>query len=116
MVFVRIYRPIKLFVGENLRHDNLRDDWKKIAWIDIDEKWFYMRTRKKKKYHEEQKRTKTAIKSKRFIDKVMGPCAVGRPQGDFDGTIGIYRCSEKRQAERTASFTHAASGMKLTAR
>ena len=23
---------------ENLRHDNLRDDWKKVAWIDIDEK------------------------------------------------------------------------------
>ena len=89
---------------ENLRHDNLRDDWKKIAWIDIDEKWFYMRTRKKKKYHDGQKRTKTAIKSKRFIDKVMGLCAVGRPQGDFDGIIGIYRCSEKRQAERNSKF------------
>ena len=89
---------------ENLRHDNLRDDWKKVAWIDIDEKWFYMRTRKKKKLHEGQKRSKTAVKSKRFIDKVMGLCAVGRPQGDFDGIIGIYRCSEKRQAERNSKF------------
>ena len=89
---------------ENLRHDNLRDDWKKIAWIDIDEKWFYMRTRKKKKLHSEQKETKTAIKSKRFIEKVMGLCAVGRPQGDFDGIIGIYRCSEKRRAKRNSKF------------
>jgi hypothetical protein len=89
---------------ENLRHDNLRDDWKKVAWIDIDEKWFYMRTRKKKKLHNGQKKSKTAIKSKRFIDKVMGLCAVGRPQGDFDGIIGIYRCSEKRQAERNSKF------------
>jgi hypothetical protein len=89
---------------ENLRHGKLRDDWKKIAWIDIDEKWFYMRTRKKKKLHSEQKKTKTAIKSKRFIEKVMGLCAVGRPQGDFDGIIGIYRCSEKRRAKRNSKF------------
>jgi hypothetical protein len=63
-----------------------------------------MRTRKKKKMHKDQKRPKTAIKSKRFIDKVMGLGAVGRPQGDFDGIFGIYRCSEKRQAERNNKF------------
>ena len=34
----------------------------------------------------------------------MGLCAVGRPQGDFDGIIGIHRCSEKRQAERNSKF------------
>jgi len=63
-----------------------------------------MRTRKKKKLHNGQKKSKTAIKSKRFIDKAMGLCAVGRPQGDFDGIIGIYRCSEKWQAERNSKF------------
>ena len=63
-----------------------------------------MRTQKKKKLHKGQEETKTAIKSKRFIEKVMGLCAVGRPQGDFDGIIGIYRCSEKRQAKRNSKF------------
>jgi hypothetical protein len=54
-----------------------------------------------------EKTKKTAVKSKRFIDKVMGLCAVGRPQGDFDGILGVYRCSEKKQAERNSGF-HAA--------
>ena len=30
----------------------------------------------------------------------MGLCAVGRPQGDFDGMIGIYRCSENTGTQK----------------
>jgi transposase len=43
--------------SENLRHPHMKDDWK-VAWIDIDEKWFYMRTRKKRKLHSGQKKPK----------------------------------------------------------
>ena len=59
------------FGSENLRYPHVKDDWK-VAWIDIDEKWFYTRTRKKRKVHSGQEKTKTAVKSKRHIDKVMG--------------------------------------------
>ena len=83
----------------------MKDDWK-VAWIDIDEKWFYMRTRKKRKLHSEQEKPRTALQSKRHIDKVMGLCAVGRPQGDFNGIVGIYRCAEMKVAQR-ASVYHA---------
>ena len=44
------------------------------------------------------------MKSKRHIDKVMGLCAAGRPQGDFNGILGIYRCSETKEAQRASKF------------
>ena len=84
----------------------MKSDWK-VAWIDIDEKWFYMRTRKKKKLHSGQKKSRTPVKTKRFIDKVMGLCAVGRPQGDFKGILGIYRCSETKRAARNSVYHRA---------
>ena len=62
-----------------------------------------MRTRKKKKLQCGQK-TFTAVKSKRFIDKVMGLCAVERPQGDFNGIVGIYRCSQHKRENRKSKY------------
>lgn len=51
--------------------------------------------REETKHHRGRKRSKTAVKSKRFINKVTGLCAIGRPQEDFSGIHGIYRCSQK---------------------
>ena len=63
--------------------------------------------RKKRKLHSGQKKPKTAVKSKRFMDKVMGLCAVGRPKGDFKGIIEIYRCSQRKRAERKSKYHEA---------
>ena len=108
------------FGSKNLRYPHVKDDWK-VAWIDIDEKKFYMRTRK---LHIGQEKPKTAVKSNRHIDKVMGLCAVGRPQGDFNGIVGIYRCAEMKEALKTSKFhavgvmrfTQSVTGMKSTVR
>ena len=62
------------FGSENLRYPHVKDDWK-VVWIDIDEKWFYMRTQKKRKLRSGLEESKTAVKSKRHIDKVMVLCA-----------------------------------------
>ena len=43
-----------------------------------------------------------ATKSKRFVQKVMGLCAVARPCGDFNGRLGMYRCARKKVAERNS--------------
>ena len=47
------------FGSGNLRYPRVKDDWK-VAWIDIAEKWFYVRTRKKRKLHSEQEKPRTA--------------------------------------------------------
>ena len=89
---------------ENLRYPNV-DSRKKVGWIDIDEKWWDMlRKRPVKVYPGQQRRTRVPTKSKRFVQKVMGLCAVARPCGDFDGRIGMYRCARKKVAQRNSKY------------
>ena len=73
---------------KNLRYPNVLN--RKVGWVDIDEKWWDMLRKRAVKVHPGQhRRTRVPTKSKRFVQKVMGLCAVARPCGDFDGRIGI---------------------------
>ena len=74
------------------------DDWH--SHVDIDEKWFYTLTRKRKRkvdpeWAEEGGPGRTPISSKSHIPKVMFLSAIGRPCAarKFDGRLGIWRCS-----------------------
>ena len=75
------------------------DDWH--AHVDIDEKWFYTLTRKRKRkvdpeWAEEGGPGRTPIPYlKSHIPKVMFLSAIGRPNAahKFDGRLGIWRCS-----------------------
>ena len=88
---------------ENLRYPNVLN--RKVGWIDIDEKWWDMlRKRAVKVYPRQQRRTRVQTKSKRFVQKVMGLCAVARPCGDFDGRLGMYRCTRKKVALRSSKY------------
>ena len=89
---------------ENLRYPNVAKT-KKVGWIDIDEKWWDMLRKRAVKVHPGQhRRTRVPTKSKRFVQKVMGLCAVARPCGDFDGRIGMYRCARRKVAQRNSKF------------
>ena len=73
--------------------------------MDIDEKWWHMlRKRAVKVYPGQQRRIRVQTKSKRFVQKVMGLCAVARPCGDFNGRLGMYRCARKKVAERNSKY------------
>jgi len=76
----------------------------KVGWIDIDEKWFEMRTRRMLKLPEGKKRPRCAVQSRKYVKKVMGLSAVGRPCGDFDGRIGIYRVARDKIALRNSKY------------
>ena len=75
------------------------DDWH--AHVDIDEKWFYTLTRKRKRkvdpeWAEEGGPSRTPIPYlKSHIPKVMFLSVIGRPNAaqKFDGRLGIWRCS-----------------------
>ena len=75
------------------------DDWH--AHVDIDEKWFYTLTRKRKRkvdpeWAEEGGPGRTPIPYlKSHIPKVMFLSVIGRPNAaqKFDGRHGIWRCS-----------------------
>jgi len=74
------------------------DDWH--AHVDIDEKWFYTLTRKRKRkvdpeWAEEGGPGRTPIPSKSHIPKVMFLSAISRPSTahKFDGRLGCWRCS-----------------------
>jgi len=75
-----------------LRH--CANDWE--AYVDIDEKWFYTLTRKRKRkfdpgWAEEGGPGRTPIQSKSHIPKVMFTCAIARPNRahKFDGRLGM---------------------------
>ena len=88
---------------ENLRYPNVFN--KKVGWIDIDEKWWDMLKKRLMKVHPgQQRRTRVQTKSKRFVQKVMGLCAVARPCGDFNGRLGMYQCARKKVAERNSKY------------
>ena len=88
---------------ENLRYPNVLN--KKVGWVDIDEKWWDMLKKRLMKVHPgQQEQTRVATKSKRFVQKVMGLCAVARPYGDFNGRLGMYRCARKKVAERNSKY------------
>ena len=90
---------------KNLRYPNVLN--RKVGWVDIDEKWWDMLRRDLMKVHPgQQGQTRVATKSKRFVQKVMGLCAVARPCGDFDGRLGMYRCARKRLRSETANITN----------
>ena len=88
---------------ENLRYPNILN--KKVGWVDIDEKWWDLLRKRAVKVHPgQQRRTRVPTKSKRFVQKVMGLCAVARPCGDFDGRLGMYRCARKKVAQRNSKY------------
>ena len=88
---------------ENLRYPNVLN--KKVGWVDIDEKWWDMLKKRLMKVHPgHQGQTRVATKSKRFVQKVMGLCAVARPCGDFNGRLGMYRCARKKVAQRNSKY------------
>ena len=77
---------------------HLSNDWE--AHIDVDEKWFYTATRKRKtkvdpQWAAEGGPGRRPCSSKRHIPKVMFMAAVAKPnpQQRFDGRIGCFRCS-----------------------
>ena len=83
------------------------DDWH--AHVDIDEKWFYTLTRKRKRkvdpeWAEEGGPGRTPISSKSHIPKVMFLSAIGRPCAarKFDGRLGIWRCSVPDVTKRSS--------------
>jgi len=89
---------------ENLRYPNVSKR-KKVGWIDIDEKWWDMlRARDVKSYPGQPQGTRVSTKNKRFVQKVMGLCAVARPCGNFDGRIGMFRCARKKVAQRNSKY------------
>jgi hypothetical protein len=73
----------------------------------INEKWFY-RTRRNQKYYlaNNEQRPHQAVKSKKFIEKVMFLAVITRPRFDsvgnciFDGKIGIFAFTYVEPAKR----------------
>ena len=89
---------------ENLRYPNVLN--KKVGWVDIDEKWWDMLKKRLMKVHPgQQEQTRVATKSKRFVQKVMGLCAVARPCGDFNG-LECIGAPGKRLRSETANITN----------
>ena len=86
---------------ENLRYPNVLN--KTVGWVDIDD---MLKKRLMKVHPGQQGQTRVATKSKRFVQKVMGLCAVARPCGDFNGRLGMYRCARKRLQSETANITN----------
>ena len=52
----------------------------------------------------QQRQTRVPAKSKCFVQKVMGLCAIARPCGDFDGRLEMYRCARKKVAQRRSKY------------
>lgn len=76
---------------------------KDVHTIWVDEKWFYLTpvVARKRTVGNSQPQPK-AVKSKRYIQKVMFLVAVGNPVGDWDGKIGIYPFVKQVQAQRNS--------------
>ena len=56
---------------KNLRYPNVLN--RKVGWVVIDEKWWDMLCKRAVKVHPgQQRQTRVATKSKRFVQKVMG--------------------------------------------
>ncbi len=88
---------------KNLRYPNVLN--RKVGWVDIDEKWWDMLCKRAVKVHPgQQRQTRVPAKSKCFVQKVMGLCAIARPCGDFDGRLGMYRCARKKVAQRRSKY------------
>ncbi len=87
---------------------HVNDDWH--AHVDIDEKWFYTLTRKRKRkvdpeWTEEGGPGRTPIPYlKSHIPKVMFLSAIGRPCAarKFGGRLGIWRCSVPDVTKRSS--------------
>lgn len=85
--------------AENCPYKHLKKGMR-VGWVDIDEKWFEMRTRRMLKMPKDKKRPRCAVQSRKYVKKVMGLSAVGRPCGNFDGRIGMYRVARDKIALR----------------
>ena len=85
--------------AENRRHAHVKQG-SRVGWVDIDEKWFGMRTRRMLKLPEGMARPRCPVQSHKYVKKVMGLSAVAQPCGDFDGRIGLYRVARDREALR----------------
>ncbi|KAF0737607.1 hypothetical protein AaE_008924 [Aphanomyces astaci] len=77
--------------------------------VHVDEKWFFLTTAKKRVYvYADEEVALRALKSKRFITKVMFLAAVARPRFDhnkgsmFSGKIGVWPFVEQVVAQRNS--------------
>ena len=73
--------------AENCRYAHIKQG-SQVGWVDIDEKWFEMRTRRMLKLPEGMMRPWCPVQSRKYMKKVMGLNAVARRCGDFDGLVG----------------------------
>ena len=101
------YRP-HLTDGHRDARLKFAKDCEKNKWhrhVDIDEKWFYATSlRRKLKLPDGVKRPTMPVKSKRFIPKVMVLTAIARPcsKHKFDGKVGCWRVCEQQKAIRNS--------------
>ena len=89
--------------AENCRYAHVKQG-SQVGWVDIDEKWFEMRTSRMLKLPEGMKRPRCPVQSRKCVKKVMGLSAVARPCGDFDGRVGLYRVARDREALRDSKY------------
>jgi hypothetical protein len=72
-----------------------------LAWVDVDEKWFYtIKLHGRRKRAPGQKLPPRFCKSKTNIPKVMFLSAVARPRPGFDGKLGIWRVAAPKTAQK----------------
>lgn len=83
--------------------ENKRNKW--FRHVDIDEKWFYATSmRRKLKVPVGTPRPTIPVTSKRYIPKVMVLTAIARPSSkhNFDGKVGCWRVCDMVEAQRNS--------------
>lgn len=88
---------------ENCRYAHVKQG-SQVGWVDIDEKWFELQTRRMLKLPEGMTRPRCPMQCRKYVKKVMGLSAVARPCGDFDGRVGLYRVARDREALRDSKY------------
>ena len=72
-----------------------------LAWVDVDEKWFYtLKLHGRRKQAPGQKLPPRFCKHKAHIPKVMFLAATARPRPGFDGKVGIWRVAAPETAKK----------------
>ena len=74
-----------------------------LAWVDVDEKWFYtLKLHGRRKQAPGQKLPPRFCKHKAHIPKVMFLAATARPRPGFDGKVGFWRVAAPKTAKKTS--------------
>ena len=88
---------------ENCRYAHVKQG-SQVGWVDIDEKWFELQTRRMLKLPEGMTRTRCPVQSRKYMKKVMDLSVLACPCGDFDGRVGLYRVARDREALRDSKY------------